>query len=216
MKKSAIQFLFLAFLLSACGPKVSSSVNPVQTPPTPDPTENSAPSFLFPVERIIIQSANYTIIVEHPDRAVFDLQQAVEKAGGYVVSASSWSGEDSTAYSSLSARIAPESLPALREAVIKIADQVQSQSIYMQDITSEYHELQQRHEDLVRAQDQTWQFMAQTNDHRLDSTFRILRELLDNDLENVEYQLKSYEQQARLATFDVTINQPAPVTVIIE
>jgi hypothetical protein len=144
------------------------------------------------------------------------LQRAVEEAGGFVSSASSWSGEGSASYASLSAKVPPESLSALSEVVEKIADKVQNQSVYVQDVTSEVLKLQRRHHDLTQAQDEIILFLI--NKQKLDklSTYGILDELLITELKSVEGQLESYEQQSKLGTFDVTINQPTSLVAPIE
>jgi hypothetical protein len=215
MNKHLIQFLFVALLLAAsagCAENNNSNVDPA---PPVDETP-VVPTFLFPVDRVILHSASYTIIDRNPSRALSDLQRAVEESGGYVDSASSWSGEGSASYASLSATVPPESLSALSEAISKIADQIQNQSVYVQDVTSEILKLQRRHHDLTQAQDQILLTLVSTKDPDRFSTYGILRELLDTELESVESQLESYEQQARLGTFDVTINQPASLIAPIE
>jgi len=212
MNKRLIQFLLIVFLLSACAQTNKSSVDPAQ-PITETPV---VPSFLLPVERVILHSASYTITVRNPARALSDLQRAVEEAGGFVNSASSWSGEGSGSYASLSAKVPPESLPTLSEALERIADEIQNQSVYVQDVTSDILKLQRRHHDLTRAQGELLWFLISKQDLDRLSTFGILQELLDTELKSVESQLESYEQQSRLGTFDVTINQPASTYAPIE
>ena len=215
MNKHLIRFLFVALLLAAsagCAGNNNSNVDPA---PPVDETP-VVPTFLLPVDRVILHAASYTIIDRNPTRALTDLQRAVEDAGGFVSSASSWSGEGSGSYASLSAKVPPESLSALSEAMNRIADQVQNQSVYVQDVTSDILQLQRQHHDLTEAQDQILLILVSTKDPDRFSTYGILRELLDTELESVESQLESYEQQARLGTFDVTINQPSSRVAPIE
>lgn len=131
-------------------------------------------------------------------------------------SASSWSGEGSASYASLSAKVPPEAFPALSEAVDRIADKIQNQNTYFQDVTSDVFKLQQRHHDLTEAQDQILLLLVSNKDSQKFSTYSILSELLDTELKSVESQLESYEQQAKLGTFDVTINQPSSLLTPIE
>jgi hypothetical protein len=212
MNRQLIHFLFVALLLSACTGTTSSSTVP--TPPITATPE--LPSFLLPVGRVTVHSASYTIIARNPAQALVELQQAVEKAGGYVDSASSWAGEGSGSYASLSAHVPPDALPALSEAVNRLAGQVQNQNIYVQDVTSEILQLQRRHYDLTQAQDQILLFLVSTKDLDRLSTYGILQELLDQELKAVESQLDNYEKQSRLASLDITINQPQSLNVPIE
>ncbi len=207
MNKRLIQFVLVAFLLSACAGKNNSNVDPADLP-----TETPVlPAFLLPVDRVIVHSASYTIIVRNPTRALTDLQRAVEQAGGFVSSASSYSSNGSASYSSLSAKVPPEALPTLSAALNKIADQVQNQSVYVQDVTAEVHKLQRRHADLTHARDELLLFLLNSRDLDRFSTFGILQELLDSEIKSVESQLENYEGQAELGSFDVTINQPSAV-----
>jgi hypothetical protein len=212
MNQRLIHFLFVALLLSACTGTTSSSVVP--TPPGIETPE--VPSFLLPVGRVTVYSASYTITVRNPAQALSELQRAVEKAGGYVDSASSWSGEGSGSYASLSAQVPPGALPALSEAVNKLAGQVQNQGLYVQDVTPEILQLQQRHEDLAQAQDQILLFLIGAKDLDRLSTYGILQELLDKELTAVESQLASYEKQSMMASLDITINQPQSLSAPIE
>lgn len=147
MIRRLIHFLLVALLLSACTGTTSSSAVP--TPPITATPE--VPSFLLPIGRVTVHSASYTITARNPAQALLELQRAVEKAGGYVDSASSWSGDGSGSYASLSAQVPPDALPALSEAVNRLAGQVPNQSVYVQDVTSEILQLQQRHHDLTQA-----------------------------------------------------------------
>jgi hypothetical protein len=208
MKKQSIQFLFVALLLTAC-----SGTNATAQPVSPTPV---MPSFLLPMDGVILHSASYTIIAKNPARTLADLQKAVEQAGGYVSSASSYGGEGSGNYASLSAKVPPEALSALGDKIDKLADQVQNRNVYVQDVTAEILRLQQRHDDLARAQDDILSFLISQKDLDKVSSYGILHELLDNELKSVESQLASYQQQSKLASFDVTINQTASPVLPIE
>ena len=212
MIKRIIQFLFVVLMLSACAGMNTPKAGPTQAA-AETPVE---PSFLAPVDRVLVHSASYTITVKNPTRALAELQRAVEAAGGFVDSASSWAGQGSGSSASLSANVPPASLPALSEAVDKIAEEVQSQSVYVQDVTADILRLQRRHEELTRANDEIILFLISKQNLNKLSTYRILQELLDTELKSVENQLESFEQQSKLAAFDVTINQPASRLAPIE
>jgi uncharacterized protein YukE len=210
MNKRPIQFVFLALLLVACAQPDRAGVEPARRPThTPAATEP-------PGERVILHSASYTIIATDPARALSEMQQAVERAGGYVTSASSWTGDGSSSYASLSARVPPEALPALNEALVQIADQIQSQSAYIQDVTAEIAKLRERRQELTQAQDAVRSMLTGKSDRRGLDSYSILIELLDTELGYVEGQLDSYDEQSTLASFDVSINQPASVPALLE
>jgi hypothetical protein len=172
-----------------------------------DPT----PTALPPSQRIIIRTVSLSLLVEDTAAALTELQQAVEDAGGFVVSASSWSSPDSPGYSSLSARVPPEALSALRRAALEGADQVQSDSMYSQDATSQYRLLHKRLQDLIQAQEHIWTLLVESRDPRQATSLTMVRDLLQSERTSVEGQLASYDEQSTLASFDVTFNQPAAI-----
>jgi len=208
MKKLSVLFLFVILLLAACAER-----NKPTPPITPTP---AVPSFLLPMDRVILRSASYTIVTKNPARTLTELQKTVEKAGGYLSSASSYSAAGSSNYASLSAKVPPEALPALGEAIDKMADPIQNRSVSVQDVTSDVLNLQQRYHDLTNAREELLWFLINDKDLDKFSTFGILQELLDTELKSVESQLVSYEQQSKLASFDITINQPASQALPVE
>ena len=206
--------LSLSLLLAACTPVVSSSLDPISTLRSPTPPGQSFPTASTntswqPGTRIIIHSASLSITVDDPLQVLTELEMAVEEAGGYVVSASSWSSPESPAYSSLSARVPPESLPELRRAALEIAGVVQNDSLYTQDATTEYRLLRNRLANLARAQEELWQLVIEADDPQHAATFVILHDLLQAETSSMESQVLSYEDRAQLASFDITLNQPS-------
>src|ERR1044071_5479685 len=82
-----ILLVVLVFTLSSgC-----TGLNNAQANPNQAATETPMPSFLLPVDRVILHSSSYSITVKNPAQALTDLQHAIEAAGGYVSSASSYS-----------------------------------------------------------------------------------------------------------------------------
>lgn len=201
--------IMLVLFAAACVPVVNSSVE--SGGPTP-----GVPSILLPGERIVMQSASYSITVMDPARSLAELQQAVEQAGGIVTSASTWSGEGSSYSASLSAKVPPEALIGLGEVVRRMALEVQNGSTYIQDVTPEVRTLEQRQRELIRAQEQLFAWMKESRSRDTQATYTILSRLLENELTSVESQLNSYAGQADMASFDVSIYQPEAVSAIIE
>jgi len=220
MKKSPILFLLPGLLLAACVPLSTLTPEPLQiaiTESTPTALPEVPPlPFLTANGRVIVRTGSYTILTEDPARTLAVLQAAVEKAGGYVTSASSSSSGESSSYSSMNARVPADALASVRKAVLAAADLVQYQSFYVSDVTTEYQKLLVRQAELADAQDQIWQQRTGSNDPHTDANLRIIGELLDSEMQNVENQLENYRQQAAMASLDVTMNLPSPAPVILE
>jgi hypothetical protein len=140
--------------------------------------------------------------------AISLVEEAILDAGGFVVSASSWSSPGSPGYSSLSARVPPDSLPKVRSVALELASQVQSDSTYSQDVTSECRQLQQRLQAVALAENHVWELLIQTTDPQVATSLTIVRDLLVQERTNIERQLADYQERAMLASFDVTFNAP--------
>lgn len=202
------------FLLTACSPIGRVVPDPSQTPPPPDAPRADFPFSPTPTsfprgEMTILHSASLSLAVDDPSGALSALQAAVVDAGGFVASGSSWSSPGSPAYASLSARVPPEALPELRRAVMELSSQVQSDSMYSQDVTLEFQQLQERLQAATMAENHLWQLLIQAGDPQLATSLTIARELVGQEKANLQRQITDYLSRATLATFDVTLNAPA-------
>ncbi len=205
----------LVFVLAACGPIVApTGAGPTvqaatQTPASPIPTT----AFDRPV---VLQSASLSLITQDPVGASAALEALVLEAGGYVVSASSWSATEGGGYASLSARVPPEALASLRRSAIEAATQTQSDSLYSQDVSVEYGFLAERAADLERADAQLQRLLPEAHDPEAATSFMLLRELLLQERKNVETQLQNYQSRMTLASLDVSWTQVATTAMPLE
>ena len=213
MKKS-IAFLVFSLLVSACAASIRSSPAAEKTPGAREqaPTPTPLPADL----RVIIKSSSVSLVVEDPADALSVLEQAVQDAGGNVMSASSYSYPESGTYANLNAKVPPESLAELRRATHKLAIQVVSDSIYNTDVTKEY---KLAHEKLARlnlAEENLWELITTSKDPEMVESLTLLRELLKTDIENVESELLRYEQDSQRANLDITLTESIAPQIILE
>ncbi len=208
MNKATITVLSAAVLVGGC----------VAPPGAPSPSGTSTPSrataaatlpaAAFSPETlqgpIVLRSSNMNLVVQDPVATMEELERLVEEAGGFVSSASSWSSGDG-GYSSLSARVPLHSLTGIRQAARGLALQVQSDSSYSQDVTSEYARLVERLRQLKQAEREIRAILAVANDPERVSSFQLVFDLLRQETDNITSQVTSYNDQATLATFDVSL-----------
>ena len=211
MNKSLLLLAF-SILLVACLPATP------ELPATDVPIApyNSLPTPLPADTRIIIRSSSLSLIVDDPVEALSALEQAVQKSGGFVVSSSYWYSPDPGGYSNLNARVPSDQLPELRRAALKIASQVQSDSTYSQDVTSEYRLLHDRLSRLDESESRLWLLITETEDRQLAASLSLLHDLIQEEMSNVQSQLLDYDNRSILASFDVTFNQTLDTQIIIE
>ena len=209
--------LAVSILLSSCstvpGPSLILPTVPA-IPSTAAISPNSSTSTVLPQSlRYVAHSASLTVVVEDPAMALSRLQGAVLEAGGFVLS-SSWSSPGSPAYSNLSARVPSGSLSNLRQVALELAIQVQSDSTYGQDMTTELRQLQRRLEEVAQAEDHLWQFLVQSDDPQLGTSFAVVRDLLQRERADLERQLADGADRVAFASFDVALNQTPGLTAV--
>jgi hypothetical protein len=209
-----ITILVISLLVSACGASVKTDLTAEKTPsdrvqaPTPKPL----PSDL----RVIIKSSSVSLIVDDPTEALSMMEQAVQDAGGDIMSASSYTYPESGTYANLNAKVPPDKLVELRQAAHELASQVVSDSIYNTDVTKEY---KLAHEKLARlnlAEKHLWELITTSKEPEMVESLTLLRELLKTDIENVENELLRYEQDSQRANFDITLTESIEPQIFLE
>ncbi len=206
--RTLVTFALAACLLTSCR---SNSLPVAATTPsslTPTPSEffPPTPARLLQGTRIIIQSANLSLTVDDPAKALAQIEGAVIELGGFVVSSNSWSSPGSPASSSLSARVPRDSLPALRRVAIGLSNQVQNDGSYSQDVTPDHQQLHERHQVLARAEDDLVQLLTHASSREQVASLLVAHQMIVQERTNIESQLAEYEDRATLASFDVTLN----------
>jgi len=199
---------FAAAAVGACA-RLPDSAALTSTParsPTVSPTP-TRPALVFH-DRVVITSSSLSLVVDDPAASLATLEALVEDAGGFVSSASSWS-DPQTAYSSLSAKVPPAALPELRRSAIELASNVQSNSTYSQDVTSEVQSLRDRLSLIDESENRLLEILLGTSDASLAKSFVLVAQLFQQERQNAESQLSNYLDSSILSSFDVSMNRPA-------
>ncbi len=190
-------------LVSSCAPAPATAIASPTARSTPPATSNPPPLG----SRHVAHSMSLSLVVEDPILALSRVQGAILEAGGFVLSASSWSSPGSPAYSNLSARVPAGSLADVQQVALGLAMQVQSNSTYGQDVTFELRQLQQRLEAISRAEDQLWRSAFAKGDPQYGSSYSLLHDLLQREKADIERQLADTSDRVAFASFDITLNQ---------
>jgi hypothetical protein len=195
----------VAVAATACGRAPTATPSPTETAPSGPVPVVTPVDFGFP-EPVIVTSTSLSLNVDDPSAALAELEALVDDAGGYVSSASSWSDAQS-GYASLSAEVPPESLADLRRAAIALALRVTGNSTYSQDVTAEVEALQSRLTLIDASEARLLEILLGTDDPALAKSYVMIAELFEQERQNALRQLDSYQEQSRLASFDVTLNR---------
>jgi hypothetical protein len=198
-------------LVASCAPAPGTSL----ASPVASSASAATSNPLAQISRRVAHSTSLTLVVDDPVVALSRLQGAVLEAGGFVLSASSWSSPGSPVYSSLSARVPAGSLFDLQQVALGLSMQVQSNSTYGQDVTFEIRQLQQRLEAVTRAEDQLWQFAVDSDGAQHGSSYSLVYDLLQREKADIERQLADTTDRVAFASLDVTLTQ-ASAQIFIE
>ena len=173
------------------------SQNPEKNPDTdPSDSENaSAETSQTPMERKLIRNVNMDLETREFDALTKSITDAVTAFGGYIqqsdVSGNSlnWSGDRSSRYSTITARIPSDKLDAFLTEVSGQGN-VTYKNESVQDVTLQYTDITSRKKTLQMEQDRLWELLEKAES--IDAVIA-----LEARLSEVRYQLESIESQLR-------------------
>ena len=173
------------------------SQNPEENPDSdPSGSENaSTKTAQAPVERKLIRNVNMDLETREFDALTKSISDAVTSFGGYIqqsdVSGNSlnWSGDRSSRYSTITARIPSDKLDDFLTEVSSQGN-VTYKNESVQDVTLQYTDITSRKKTLQMEQERLWALLE-----KAESVDAVIA--LESRLSEVRYQLESLESQLR-------------------
>ena len=163
--------------------------------PVTDPARTSDETSPAPVERKLIRNVSMNLETREFDALTKSISDAVTFFGGYMeqadVSGNSlyWSGERSSRYSNITARIPENKLDAFLTEVSGQGN-VTYKNESVQDVTLQYTDITSRKKTLQMEQERLWELLE-----KAESVDAVIA--LEARLSEVRYQLESIESQLR-------------------
>lgn len=163
--------------------------------PETDPVKNPDETPQAPIERKLIRNVNMDLETREFDTLTKSISDAVTTFGGYIqqsdVSGNSlnWSGDRSSRYSSITARIPSDKLDAFLTEVSSQGN-VTYKNESVQDVTLQYTDITSRKKTLQMEQERLWALLE-----KAESVDAVIA--LESRLSEVRYQLESLESQLR-------------------
>jgi uncharacterized lipoprotein YehR (DUF1307 family) len=193
---------------------------PAAAPEMPATAAGAAPS----TDRVVLKTASLSIIVDDPVKAMDAVVKMAAQMNGWVVNSnlykvSTSAGEEVPA-ASISIRVPADSLDAAMtqiKALVKDPQQdISSENVSGQDVTSEYTDLQSRLTNLQAAEAQLKEIMASaTKTEDVMAVFNQLTEIR-SQIEVLKGQIKYYDESSSFSSISVAIVSSAtiqPLTV---
>lgn len=164
-------------------------------------------------ERMVIYNADLQIAVEDPITAMEDIIQMAEAAGGFVVYSNVYQYSSSTGRSipraSVTIRVPAGDLDSVMDAIKNLTpdprEDVLSENISGQDVTSEYTDLESRLRNLEAAEEALVALMEQAQD--TEDVLNVFDELTyyRGEIETVKGRMKYLEESSALSAITVEI-----------
>lgn len=169
--------------------------------------EASAPS--TSAERLVIQNASLSIVVDNPQDTLQAISELAESLGGFVVDSYVYQRTLSNGLQapsgSITIRVPAERLQEALAIIEGDANTVQTRSVSGQDVTAQYTDLQSRLRNLQDAETLLRQIMEDASD--TEDVLVAFNELnyITEQIEVIKGQIKYYEESAALSSISVEL-----------
>jgi len=170
---------------------------------------SESPAVAQAAERLVIKTADLSIVVTAPEERMKEIAALAERMGGFVVSSSVYQNflsdgrEAPGAY--ITIRVPSELFQQALDEIQAGAFDVPSFNQYGQDVTAEYTDLQSRLRNLENAEDMLRQIMEEATD--TEDVLNAFNQLnyITEQIEVLKGQIKYYEESAALSAISVSI-----------
>ena len=163
-----------------------------------------------PADRVVIRSANLSIVVPEPSASVQEIANLASRMGGFVVSSNVFQTFFSEANvsadgASITIRVPAERLDEALEAIRAGATEIQSENISGQDVTQEFTDLQSRLRNLVAAEEQLLEIMSSAQE--TEDVLRVFENLrqVSEEIEVIKGRIQYISESARLSAISVEL-----------
>ncbi len=219
--------VLMILALFACGRKERASVVELKDAPREDGIVRTAASLpaapqqqqQSPQPRMIIRTANVSMIVDDTSGAMEKITAAAEAVGGYVSDSKVWrDGEQLRG--SIALRIPADRLSAALAVIRKLAVRIQSESIGSQEVTQEYVDLESQLRNLEAAETELRQLMTtiRQNSKKASEVLEMYQQLstIRSQIEQTKGRMRYLGQMTALATVQIDLVPNALAKPVVE
>lgn len=159
----------------------------------------------FTQERLIIRTANMTLVVANTEEAMATISRMAEENGGWVVNSSVFQYNADAKTGNITIRVPSSGFNSALEALRGMAVEVTSESTSGQDVTEEYVDLSARLENLEATAERVRAFLEDARN--VEDALAVNQELsrLESDIEAMKGRLQYLSQSASFSTITVDL-----------
>jgi hypothetical protein len=161
------------------------------------------------VQRMVVKTAELSIVVGDPLQKMDDVSNMAEEMGGFVVSSNVWQNTLSNGakvpHASITIRVPSERLDEALGLIKAGVGEITSEKVSGQDVTSDYTDLQSRLRNLEAAETQLQEIMDEAT--KTEDVLQVYNNLVNvrEQIEVIKGQMQYYEQAAALSMISVDI-----------
>ncbi|HSP17478.1 MAG TPA: DUF4349 domain-containing protein [Thermoanaerobaculia bacterium] len=170
-------------------------------------------------QRMIIRTANVSMIVDDTAGSIDRMTAAAESVGGYVSDTKVWrDGEQLRG--TITMRIPADRLSAALAVIRKLAVRIQSESLGSQEVTQEYVDLESQLRNLEAAETELRQLMTtiRQNSKKASEVLEMYQQLsaIRSQIEQIKGRMRYLSQMTALATVQVDLVPNALAKPVVE
>ncbi|MDH4207664.1 MAG: DUF4349 domain-containing protein [Anaerolineae bacterium] len=170
-------------------------------------------------DRMILRTANLSIVVKDTEEALEDIESLVTQLGGYISDLQTWRVDDQMA-GTVTLRIPAVSFDQARERIKDLALEVEGENVSGQDVTEEYIDLEARLGNLEMAEEELRELLASAQETHKDaeSILAIYREITNvrQQIEQIKGRMQYLEDAAALATLTISLTPEEVEEPVVE
>lgn len=156
-------------------------------------------------ERLIIRTANMSLVVTDTEEAMATISNMAEENGGWVVNSSVFQYNENAKTGNITIRVPSSGFNSALEALRNMAVEVRNESTSGQDVTEEFVDVSARLENLEATADRVRAFLDDAN--TVEEALAVNQELsrLESDIEAMKGRLQYLSQSASFSTITVDL-----------
>lgn len=172
-----------------------------------------------PPQRMIIRTANLSLIVGDTPSSVEKITAAAESAGGYVSGSRVWR-EGGLLRATISLRVPADKLTSTLSAIRSLAIRVQSESINTDEVTQEYIDLESQLRNLEATETELRELMKVMRERskKASEVLEMHQQMMSirSEIERIKGRIRYLSQQTALATLQVELIPDAIAQPVVQ
>jgi hypothetical protein len=173
----------------------------------------------FVSERMIVRTANLSLVVEDTEETLEAIEDLAAELGGYISNLNARRVNEQLA-ATVTLRVPAVSFDEARERVKGLATELENENVSGQDVSEEYVDLEARLRNLERVEEELLEFLAaaQESNEDIEDIFIIYERItrVRQEIEQIQGRMQYLENVTTLATLTINLTPEEEVEPVVE